>query len=201
MTNKRIGIMGGTFDPIHNGHLLAANEAYRALGLSEVLFVPTGQPPHKNSSRVTSAKERYEMTLLATNDVPYFNVSRIEIEREGATRSVDTLKELKQMPEYADAAFFFITGVDAIGSVESWKAPEELATLCHFVVTNRYGYSFEQLKKLPQYIQDAITTLEMPYIDISSTEVRTRIRNGEGARFLLPAPVERFIEKHGLYQN
>lgn len=193
--------MGGTFDPIHNGHLLAANEAYRALGLSEVIFIPTGQPPHKDAKGVTPPEERYEMTLLATNDVPYFTVSRIEIEREGATRTVDTLKALKETAAYEDADFFFITGIDAISAVESWKAPEELVKLCQFVVTNRYGYSFDLLEKLPKYIKNAITTLEMPYIDISSTELRARIKNGEGVRFLLPYAVEHFIEKRALYKD
>jgi len=201
MNRKRIGIMGGTFDPIHNGHLLAADEACRAFDLSEVIFIPAGHPPHKDEKHISSAEQRYEMTLLATNGVSYFSVSKIEILREGATRTVDTLKELKATTAYENADFYFITGVDAIMSIGTWKSPEELVKLCKFVVTNRYGYSFDLLKKLPEYIQDAITTLEMPYIDISSTEIRERIENGEGVRFLLPHAVESFIWKHALYRN
>ena len=138
MTNscqRRIGIMGGTFDPIHYGHLRAADEAHAAFGLSEVIFVPTGQPPHKAGERVSSVEDRYMMTVLATVDCPYFSVSRIEIDKTGKSYTIDTLRQLKSMPEYRDTEFYFITGLDAVLDIVSWKNPEEIMSLCKFVLS------------------------------------------------------------------
>ena len=189
---RRIGIMGGTFDPIHNGHLLAADEAHAALGLSEVIFVPTGQPPHKANQKVTSAEERYIMAEMATANCPYFTVSRIEI---------DPLRTLHSMPEYKDVLFYFITGLDAVLNIMTWKNPEEIIQMCSFVAVSRYGYSHNRVELLPQELRDKIIPLEIPLLAISSTELRERIRTGRSIKFMVPAAVEQFIMKKSLYKH
>ncbi|MCR5334975.1 MAG: nicotinate-nucleotide adenylyltransferase [Synergistes sp.] len=198
---RRIGIMGGTFDPIHNGHLLAADEAHAALGLSEVIFVPTGQPPHKANQKVTSAEERYIMAEMATANCPYFTVSRIEIDREGESYTIDTLRTLHSMPEYKDVLFYFITGLDAVLNIMTWKNPEEIIQMCSFVAVSRYGYSHNRVELLPQELRDKIIPLEIPLLAISSTELRERIRTGRSIKFMVPAAVEQFIMKKSLYKH
>lgn len=198
---RRIGIMGGTFDPIHNGHLLAADEARAAFGLSEVIFVPTGQPPHKANRHVTSAEDRYIMVEFATVRCPYFSVSRIEIDRKGNSYTIDTLKELRAMPQYAGAQFYFITGLDAVLDIVKWKDPEEIMRLCKFVAVNRYGYSQKKLDELPYYLRSKIIPLEIPLLAISSTELRERVRTNRSIRFMVPSAVEQFIKKKFLYKN
>ena len=198
---RRIGIMGGTFDPIHNGHLLAADEAHAALSLSEVIFVPTGQPPHKANQKVTSAEERYIMAEMATANCPYFNVSRIEIDREGESYTIDTLRTLHSMPEYKDVLFYFITGLDAVLNIMTWKNPEEIIQMCSFVAVSRYGYSHNRVELLPRELRDKIIPLEIPLLAISSTELRERIRTGRSIKFMVPAAVEQFIMKKSLYTH
>jgi nicotinate-nucleotide adenylyltransferase len=196
-----VGIMGGTFDPIHYGHLRAADDAHAAFGLSEVLFVPTGQPPHKAGKIVSSAEDRYMMTLLATVDCPYFNVSRIEIDRVGKSYTIDTIKDLKNMPEYADAELYFITGLDAVMDIVSWKTPEEIMGLCKFVAVSRYGYTHKRMEELPEKLRSAIIPLEIPLLAISSTELRDRVRRSWSIRFLVPPSVENYIIKKSLYKD
>ena len=198
---RKIGIMGGTFDPIHNGHLLAADEAHAALGLSEVIFVPTGQPPHKANQKVTSAEERYIMAEMATANCPYFTVSRIEIDRAGESYTIDTLRTLHSMPEYKDVLFYFITGLDAVLNIMTWKNPEEIIQMCSFVAVSRYGYSHNRVELLPQDLRDKIIPLEIPLLAISSTELRERIRTGRSIKFMVPAAVEQFIIKKSLYKR
>ena len=198
---RRIGIMGGTFDPIHYGHLRAADDAHTAFDLSEVIFLPSGHPPHKVGKRVTPSDLRYMMTVLATIDCPYFSVSRIEIDREGASYTFDTLKELCAMPKYKDAEFYFITGLDAVLDIVSWKNPEEVMKLCKFVAVSRYGYTHKRMESLPQEIRSAIIPLEIPLLAISSTELRDRVRRNWSIRFLVPDAVEDFIVKNGLYKE
>ena len=198
---RKIGIMGGTFDPIHNGHLLAADEAHAALGLSEVIFVPTGQPPHKANQKVTSAEERYIMAEMATANCPYFTVSRIEIDRAGESYTIDTLRTLHSMPEYKDVLFYFITGLDAVLNIMTWKNPEEIIQMCSFVAVSRYGYSHNRVELLPQDLRDKIIPLEIPLLAISSTELRERIRTGRSIKFMVPAAVEQFIIKKSLYKH
>ena len=198
---RRIGIMGGTFDPIHYGHLRAADEARAAFDLSEVIFVPTGQPPHKMEGRVSPAEHRYMMTVLATVDCPYFSVSRIEIDKTGKSYTIDTLRQLKSMPEYADAEFYFITGLDAVMDIVSWKNPDEIMSLCKFVAVNRYGYIYKRMEELPEKLRSAIVSLEIPLLAISSTELRDRIRRDRSIRFLVPPSVEHFIRKYLLYKD
>lgn len=204
MTNgyqKRIGIMGGTFDPVHYGHLRAADEAHAAFGLSEVVFVPTGRPPHKAGEKVSSAEDRYMMTVLATVDCPYFSVSRLEIDKEGKSYTIDTLKKLKSMPEYCDTEFYFITGLDAVLDIVSWKNPEEIMGLCKFVAVSRYGYTHSRMEELPEDLRSAIIPLEIPLLAISSTGLRERVRKNRSIRFLVPPSVENFIRKNRLYRD
>ena len=182
----KIGIMGGTFDPIHYGHLLAADEAHAAFGLSEVIFIPSGHPPHKANKKLTSPEDRYLMTELATVDCPYFRVSRVEIDRQGS---------------YAGAQFYFITGLDAVLDIVSWKNPEEIMTMCRFVAVSRYGYTHKRMEELPPELRKKIIPLEIPLLAISSTELRERARNGRSIRFMVPPAVEKFIRKKSLYRN
>lgn len=200
LAKKRIGIIGGTFDPIHYGHLLAAGEAYRVFALSEVIFIPTGTPPHK-AHLMTSAEDRWMMVVLATNDSPYFLASRIEIDRSGNSYTTDTLKTLHQNPAYTNAEFYFIVGLDALMLVESWKEPLELLSLCQFIAVSRHGYSFDKLKELPEEYSRVTHTMKMPCLDISSTEIRERVKMGKNIKFLLPPAVELYIEKYSLYQR
>ncbi|PKL05614.1 MAG: nicotinic acid mononucleotide adenylyltransferase [Synergistetes bacterium HGW-Synergistetes-1] len=198
---RRIGIMGGTFDPIHYGHLRAADEAHAAFGLSEVIFVPTGQPPHKTGERVSSADKRFMMTVLATVDCPYFSVSRIEIDKTGKSYTIDTLRQLKSLPEYLDTEFYFITGLDAVLDIVSWKNPEEIMSLCKFVAVSRHGYTHTRMEELPEDLRSAIIPLEIPLLAISSTGLRERVRKERSIRFLVPPSVEHFIRKYSLYKD
>ena len=198
---RRIGIMGGTFDPIHNGHLLAAMEARAAFDLSEVILVPTGQPPHKANKKVTPAEERYLMTEMATINCPYFTVSRIEIDRPGNSYTIDTLKALKAMPRYKCVDFYFITGLDAILDILSWKSSEEIFEMCNFVAVSRHGYSQKRMDEFPSEKKDKILPLEIPLLAISSTELRSRIRNNRSIRFMVPPEVEQYIIKKSLYKD
>jgi len=194
----KVGLIGGTFDPVHYGHLLAAEEAYRVFGLSEVVFIPTGSPPHKTQV-LTRAEDRWMMVVIATNECPYFSVSRIEIDRVGNCYTTDTLKELRANPDYDSAEFYFIVGLDALLLIESWKEPRELLTLCRFIAISRSGYSFVSLNKLPEEYRRVILTLEIPHLDISSSMIRSREKRGEGIKYLVPPAVESYIKKHSLY--
>ena len=198
---RRVGIMGGTFDPIHYGHLRAADDAHAALGLSEVIFIPTGQPPHKSSNMVTSAEDRYMMTVLATVNCPYFSVSRVEVDRNGHSYTIDTLKTLRAMKEYANTEFYFITGLDAVLDIVSWKNPKEIMHLCKFVAVSRYGYTHKRMQELPKELSSAIIPLEIPLLAISSTELRDRVRRNWSIRFLVPPSVEDYIMKKTLYKE
>ena len=189
--SRRIGVMGGTFDPIHNGHLVAASEVAAAFKLDEVLFVPTGDSWQKG--KISSVEDRYAMTLLATESNPIFNVSRVDIEREGPTYTVDTLRDLHA--SLPGAELFFITGADAIASIGTWKDSGELFALAHFVAVTRPGHSL----KLPAAPAGAISTLEIPALEISSTDIRSRVATGKPLRYLLPDAVVQYIAKHELY--
>lgn len=193
---RRIGIMGGTFDPIHFGHLLAAEESHRELELNEIIFIPTGQPPHK--CKVSNQEHRYDMTLLATAGIPYFSVSRMEIDRGRPSHTIDTLRELKDMMG-DDVEFCFITGLDAMLGVSSWKEFMELPKLCRLVTVTRPGYSPKNLHELPQQIREAIVFIEIPRFSLSSTNIRERISEGKGAKYLVPDAVEDYIRKCKLY--
>ena len=196
----KTGIMGGTFDPIHYGHLLAAEECRRRLDIDRIVFVPTGSPPHKTDRRVTPAEDRYAMTLLATAGVPEFSVSRMEIERKRPTHTVDTLREFiagGTPPE----DLFFITGLDALLSIDTWVDYLLLPTLCTLVTATRPGYDVQGVDSLPEGIRDNIRLVEIPEFAISSTEIRRRAGHGRGVRILVPRLVEAYIESAGLYGN
>ncbi|MCI1901733.1 MAG: nicotinate-nucleotide adenylyltransferase [Bifidobacteriaceae bacterium] len=192
----RIGIMGGTFDPIHNGHLVAASEVAWVYDLDEVIFVPTGRPIFKIDKKVTNAEDRYLMTVIATSSNPQFTVSRVDIDRPGATYTIDTLRDLRE--EYGDEAeLFFITGADAVAEILKWKDAGKMFDLAHFVAVTRPGYSVD-ISFLPR---DRVDVLEIPALAISSTDVRRRAAMGEPVWYLVPDGVVQYIGKHGLYSQ
>ena len=191
--------MGGTFDPIHYGHLVAAEEAYSSLQLSEVIFVPTGSPPHKSSTYVSHAEHRYTMTLLATLDNPHFRLSRIEIERDAPSHTIDTLREMQHWYIRESVEFYFITGMDAVLNIHTWKEPDEIAQMCRIVAVGRPGYDTSGLGKLAPAITNSLVLLHIPLLSISSTEVRSRIQEGRSIRYLVPWLVEHYLYKNALY--
>lgn len=184
--------MGGTFDPIHLGHLVAANEVKHRLELDEVLLVPTGQPWQKSDRAVTSAEHRYRMTLLATDRSP-FRVSRVDIERVGPTYTVDTLRDLHA--EYDPAELYFISGADALAGLPTWREPETLRSLAHMVGVTRPGHQMGVT--VPP---TSVTVLDIPSLDISSTMCRQRVAEGLPIDYLVPAAVAEYIRKHSLYR-
>jgi len=187
--------MGGTFDPIHHGHLVAASEVAHLLGLDEVVFVPTGRPSLKDHPVVTSAEHRYLMTVIATASNPRFSVSRVDIDRPGTTYTVDTLSELHaQRP---DADLYFITGADAITQIMSWHDVERLWDLAQFVAVTRPGHTLS----VGDAPTGAVTELEVPALSISSTDCRRRAAAGEPVWYLVPDGVVQYIAKHGLYRG
>ena len=196
----KTGIMGGTFDPIHYGHLLAAEECRRRLDLDRIVFVPTGSPPHKTDRRVTDAEDRYAMTLLATAGVPEFSVSRMEIDRGHPSHTVDTLKEFIAKGN-APEDLFFITGLDAVLAIDTWVDYLLIPSLCTLVTATRPGYDIQGVKSLPGKIRDNLRLVEIPQFAISSTEIRRRAGDGRGIRFLVPHLVQIYIESAGLYRN
>ncbi len=198
----KYGIMGGTFDPIHIGHLVLAEEVRTKLGLDKVIFIPSGNPPHKNFKNVSAANHRYYMTLLATVSNPYFEVSPIEIERTGKAYTVDTIKLLRE--KYKDEVeLYFITGADAILDLPNWKNPEELLELCKFVAATRPGFNFtkmeEGIKNIEEKHNKKIYTIFAPALKISSTDIRNRIKANCSVKYLLSESVEHYIYKNNLY--
>jgi len=192
---RRLGIMGGTFDPIHNGHLVAASEVAWALNLDEVIFVPTGQPNFKQDRDVTPAEHRYLMTVIATASNPKFSVSRVDIDRPGITYTVDTLRDLKEL--YPDDDLFFISGADAISQILTWHDAAKLWELADFVAVGRPGSAME-LAGIPY---GEVTVVEIPALAISSTDCRRRVRLGAPVWYLMPDGVVRYIDKYHLYQQ
>jgi nicotinate-nucleotide adenylyltransferase len=192
--------MGGTFDPIHYGHLFIAEEARVRFRLNHVLFVPSGRPPHKIETDLTSATHRYAMTLLATHGNQAFGCSPVELNRPGPSYTVDTLALLKE--QYPDAELFFLTGVDAIADILSWKRHEEVIQTATFLAAMRPGYDLQTLKeRLPEEYLTRILVLGSNPLGISSTEIRERIQQNLPARYLTPDSVLDYIQKHRLYQT
>ena len=196
---SKTGIMGGTFDPIHYAHLLVAEECRRSLNIDRIVFIPTGTPPHKRDHAVSPAEDRYAMTLLATAGVAEFSVSRTEIDRKTPTHTIDTLQEFLA-EGIAPEDLYFITGLDAILSIETWVDYEQFPSLCTLVTATRPGYDLRGLERLPREIRQSLRVVEIPQVSISSTEIRERVRSGRGIRFLVPHLVETYIESAGLYQ-
>lgn len=189
----RIGIMGGTFDPIHHGHLVAASEVQHFYDLDEVIFVPTGEQPFKKDRKVTLAEHRYLMTVIATASNPRFSVSRVDIARGGTTYTVDTLRDLRS--EHPDAELYFITGADVLPQMLNWKDNEELWGLAHFVGVNRPGHVLD-VSGLPA---EAVSVVEIPAMAISSTSIRARAQTGVPVWYLVPDGVVQYINKYHLY--
>ena len=192
----RIGVLGGTFDPVHNGHLVAASEVGHVLGLDEVIFVPTGQPWQKGDRQLAPAEDRYLMTVIATAADSLLSVSRVDIDRPGETYSVDTLRDLRAERGPA-AEFFFIVGADALTGMPGWKYFDELVAMTHFVGCTRPGH------RLPDIGlgEDRLTLIEIPALEISSTACRDRLGSGQPIRYLVPDGVIQYIAKRGLYRE
>jgi nicotinate-nucleotide adenylyltransferase len=195
---RRIGVMGGTFDPIHHGHLVAASEVRAWFDLDEVVFVPTGEPWQKTHREVSPAEDRYLMTVIATASNPRFWVSRVDIERGGPTYTIDTLRDLSQALD--DADLYFITGADALGDIFTWRDASELFQLAHFVGCTRPGYEMDEssLEGIPR---EQVTIVEIPALAISSTDCRDRVAAGEPVWYLVPDGVVQYIGKHALYRT
>ena len=193
---KRIGVMGGTFDPIHHGHLVAASEVGHFFSLDEVIFVPTGQPWQKDERAVSAAEDRYLMTVIATASNPRFSVSRVDIDRPGETYTIDTLRDLRAA-RGPDAEFFFITGADALARMMSWRDADELFRLAHFVGCTRPGHRLSDAD-LPDR---RVSLIEIPALAISSTACRQRVRAGEPIWYLVPDGIVQYITKRRLYED
>jgi nicotinate-nucleotide adenylyltransferase len=191
----RLGVMGGTFDPIHHGHLVAASEVASVFDLDEVVFVPTGRPWQKSEREVSPAEHRYLMTVIATASNPRFTVSRVDVDRPGVTYTIDTLRELHD--QRPDAELFFITGADALAQILSWKDADELWSLAHFVGVTRPGHTLSDTG-LPE---NGVSLLEVPAMAISSTDCRARVSAGEPVWYLVPDGVVQYIAKYGLYRD
>ncbi|MCT1369764.1 nicotinate-nucleotide adenylyltransferase [Corynebacterium mucifaciens] len=188
--------MGGTFDPIHHGHLVAASEVADRFHLDEVIFVPTGQPWQKEGKTISAAEDRYLMTVIATAANPRFSVSRVDIDRDGPTYTIDTLRDLREL--YPDEALYFITGADALSSIMSWHDWEEMFQLAEFVGVTRPGYELRE-DMLPADIQARVHLVEIPAMAISSTDCRTRAAEGRPVWYLVPDGVVQYISKNSLY--
>lgn len=189
----RVGVMGGTFDPIHNGHLVAASEVQQQFDLDEVIFVPTGQPWMKRT--VTEGEHRYLMAVIATAANPRFTVSRVDLQREGPTYTVDTLRDIRALRP--DAELFFITGADAVAQILEWKDVDEVWELAHFIAVSRPGHTLT-ITGLPE---QGVSSLEVPALAISSTDCRDRVRRGFPVWYLVPDGVVQYIGKHHLYRS
>ena len=201
---SRIGIMGGTFDPIHYGHLAAAEAARVEFGLCKVIFMPAGNPPHKQSQKISDAEHRYRMTALATSSNSGFEVSRLEVDKAGITYTFDTMEELRSI--YGEAPeIYFITGADAVLELLTWYKIGELLTLCKFIAVTRPGFDIwkleQKIAEITSKYDGEIICLEVPLLEISSTDIRERIRSGKPVKYLLPEEVEAYIHKNGLYKE
>ncbi|MFP3969435.1 nicotinate-nucleotide adenylyltransferase [Actinomadura fulvescens] len=197
MTQKRrLGIMGGTFDPIHHGHLVAASEVAHYFSLDEVVFVPTGISSHKEDQKIAAAEDRYLMTVIATASNPRFSVSRIDIDRPGPTYTVDTLRDMRAL-HGPDTELFFITGADALAKMLTWHGTDELFELSQFVGVTRPGHRLAD----PGLPNGRVSLMEVPALSISSTECRDRVQAGEPIWYLVPDGIVQYINKRGLYRD
>ncbi|MCE5329480.1 nicotinate-nucleotide adenylyltransferase [bacterium] len=202
----KIGIMGGTFNPIHHGHLVAAGEALHQFHLDKVIFIPSGDPPHKDFHEEKIAEHRYLMTVIATSSNKNFFVSRIEIDRKGKSYTIDTIKELKKI--YGQSSnLYFITGADAILEILSWKKTQEIIQLCSFIAATRPGYDISRIQELKERLFkktknniEKIFVMEVPALAISSTDIRKRVKGKKPIDYLVPEGVSNYILKHGLYK-
>jgi nicotinate-nucleotide adenylyltransferase len=205
--NRKIGIMGGTFNPIHYGHLVTAEEALIQFHLERVIFIPTGEPPHKTTGKIASPEDRYLMTVMATASNREFYVSRIEIDKKGKSYTIDTLRELKKI--YGkNSELFFITGADAILEILTWKDTGEIITLCKFIAATRPGYNISKMEDLKKRLfnkkvemaEQCLFIMEIPALAISSTDIRNRIKSNRPIKYLLPESVSSYLLKNELYK-
>jgi len=193
---QRIGVMGGTFDPIHHGHLVAASEVAASFELDEVVFVPTGAPWQKVDRTVSPAEDRYLMTVIATASDPRFSVSRVDVDRDGPTYTLDTLRDLQGV--YPSAGeLYFITGADALAQLLTWRDVDALFALAHFVGVTRPGHVLAD----PGLPSGEVSLVEVPALAISSTEIRDRVTSGRPIDYLVPEGVARYISKRRLYRQ
>ncbi len=205
MSNKlRYAIMGGTFDPIHFGHLAAAEAVKEELHCDKIIFIPSGNPPHKKKRELSDTIHRYTMTVMAVNSNPNFEVSNIEISRNGYTYTLDTVKQL--LDYYSDnVELLFITGADAILEVETWYKVEELLKLCSFVAVTRPGYDKSKLEQKLEYLESkynsSLYSIDVPGLNISSTDIRKRVKEGRSIKYLVPESIEQYIYKNKLYKE
>jgi nicotinate-nucleotide adenylyltransferase len=196
---RRIGLMGGTFDPIHHGHLVAAEEARWHFDLEKLLFLPTGQPWQKPVG-VSPAEDRYQMTVIATASNPAFAVSRVEIEHPGPTYTVDTLRRLRA--ELGESTrLYFITGADAVLHILTWKDRDEVLALAEFIAATRPGHDLARLEELMPGLSERLHPMEIPMLAISSTEIRARVARGAPIQYLVPDGVVRYVAERGLYRS
>jgi nicotinate-nucleotide adenylyltransferase len=191
----RLGLMGGSFNPIHNGHLAAAEEAIAKFNLDKVIFIPCGQPPHKDENALASAEDRYLMTAIAIANDPRFTVSRYEIDKPGASYTVDTMRHYKE--ETPDAELYFITGADSVQELETWREPERIYDYGYLIGATRPGYTVDRAPK----VAERVIWMEIPALDISATEIRRRLRENLPVTNLMPAGVLEYIRSRRLYQG
>jgi nicotinate-nucleotide adenylyltransferase len=198
----KIGVLGGTFDPVHLGHMMMAEEARKSLGLKEVLLVPAGQPMTRSNERITSAEHRLRMLRLAAGRSPHLKVSTVEIERPGPSFTVDTITELRRKYGSKDE-IFFILGWDSLAQLPIWREPARIVSMCILVAVPRPGWPQPSLKALEKDIPGIakrVVFLENPRVDISATTIRDKVARGESIDHLVPGPVAEYIKKHGLYK-
>jgi nicotinate-nucleotide adenylyltransferase len=202
MERVKIGVIGGTFDPIHYGHLIIAEEARVKVGLAKVIFIPAGNPPHKLRRPYSPAHHRYKMVELAIASNPYFEISPIEINRPGPSYSVDTMAILREEMG-PNVELYFIMGVDSLAGILTWHKPEELIKLCKIIAVNRpgYGVDIDALNSIIPGIKEQVIFIKAPEIGISSTEIQQRVREGLPIRYLVPPEVERYIYENKLYRD
>lgn len=199
----KIGIMGGTFDPIHNGHLIISEYIREYLNLEQVIFIPAGQPPHKNNNLVTSSSHRFDMTKLAIGSNDYFKISDIEINSKEFSYTFNTIDKLKE--EDKNSEFYFIIGADSLFSLEKWYKFSELAKITNFALWERTGYSPDEVLDRIHYLKSKyesnITYVEGPIIEISSSQIRSRLQSNRSIRYLVPDSVLKYVEKYNLYNG
>jgi nicotinate-nucleotide adenylyltransferase len=191
---KKLGVLGGTFDPIHLGHLVLAEQVREEFQLERVIFIPSASPPHKTEQELSLANHRFEMTKLALEENPYFVVSDIELKREGLSYTVETLRRLKE--PYKESEIYFLTGSDVLDEITTWKDPEEIYKLAKIVIALRPG--FDKFDPENNFAKKSIIT-RITGVDISSTQIREKVRKGESIKYLVPSRVEEYIRKENLY--
>lgn len=203
MEEIKVGIMGGTFNPIHFGHLIIAENAFDYYNLNYVIFIPSGDPPHKKEQEIISKEHRLIMTSLGIEDNNHFDVSKIEVDKKGYSYTVETLLDFKK--ENPNNTYYFIIGSDSLFQLTTWKNSELLFTLCHFIVALREDYNLDEVKnvmlELEEQYKAKIHLLPMPIIEISSSEIRNRVKDGKTIKYFVPKDIEHYIYTNNLYKN